>query len=85
MNKTKKGDYIMHDNEITLIPLLAMLPYGKNIIITDIRQGDVFNGRICELDANNNERLNAMNYQKYRIRGLDVVNNTLIIKGYYDN
>ena len=76
----------MHDDQITLIPLLAMFPYDTNIIITDICQvGDVFNGKISELDENNNEKLNAMNYQKFRIRGLDIARNKLIIKGYYDN
>lgn len=71
---------------ISLIKLLTMFPYDTNIIITDIAQvGDVFNGKISELDANNNEKLIAMNYQKYHIRGLDVIRNKLIIKGYYEN
>ena len=74
------------DENINLIKLLAMFPYDTNIIITDICQvGDVFVGKICELDANDNEKLNAMNYQKFRIRCLDVIRNKLIIKGYYDN
>ena len=69
-----------------LIKLLAMFPYDAHIIITDVCQvEDVFDGKIRDLDANDNEKLNAINYQKYHITALDVINNTLIIKGYYNN
>lgn len=74
------------DENINLIKLLAMFPYDTNIIITDVCQvEDVFAGKIRELDANDNEKLNAINYQKYRIRALNVADNKLIIQGYYDN
>ena len=65
-----------------LVELLAAFPRDTNILIIDIAIGNIFDGKIDILY--DDSELTKIDPDAFKLTGLDVIHNKLVIKGFRD-